>query len=277
MANLHRQARDLAFNGARLGLAWWRQTFEGAVPEWLSTEIARMRQWHEPGRLFRTWLRWSDQRFDGDDRVYALLTAWKWRNEKLWSDEAKTRLQALRRRKDLYRVFAARLADRYGTIVLEKFDKRSVAKRDALGEERPNEIARTNRQLAATSTLVEAIVRAARVRGRTCVAMPAAYTTRICPSCGVVEDRQAAASILLVCDACGATWDQDRDGAPRVLLARLRERPGDGQMLASARVEGNDAEPSKKKGDRYRRAKRLREEKDARMQAARKSQDMATE
>lgn len=271
-----RSQRDLAFNGARLGLSWWAQT--GAdMPEGLRETIAAMPRWKSPGRLFALWRSWSEQRFDGDERAFDLLTAWRERDQKLWSDESLTSMQVHRRRKDFYRVFAAGLADRYDTIVLEDFDLRSVAKRETLGDKAENEIARSNRVVAATSELTEAIIHAARKRGRTCAKMPCADSTRTCPVCGVVEDRDAAASVRLSCDACGNTWDQDAEGAAPVLLVRWRERSGDAKILATARTDGMYHQSQIKKGAGRQRSKRKAEERRARIETAREAGPNAAE
>ena len=77
-------------------------------------------------------------------------------------------------------------------------------------------------------------------------------------------------SIRLACE-CGAAWDQDVTGAPTILLARWRERPGDAKMLVGARDGENGNDPAEKKESRWARVKRLRAEKEARMSAAREA------
>ena len=80
----------------------------------------------------------------------------------------------------------------YSTVVLEKFDKRDVARRPKAEDEGEARPARSNRQLAAVSELCGCIEEAGTSRGRTVVQVPCANSTRECPECGRVEDRRAA-------------------------------------------------------------------------------------
>ncbi|HEY6460796.1 MAG TPA: zinc ribbon domain-containing protein, partial [Polyangiaceae bacterium] len=268
-----RGQQDDEFNGARLALRWWL-TYEdearstGTVPDWLREAIAEMSAWKNPGRLVRVWQHWAGNRFEGDESVFGMLTAWRHRAFDQWSAESKNRLQSLRRRREIYRVFAAGLARGYDTVVLEQFDLREVARREKLADTAENEVSRSNRQLACVSELRSAIIVSCNARGRDVRAMPAADTTRTCPACGLVADRDAEASIELVCE-CGARWDQDLDGAAPVLLARWRERPGDAKIPAGARKPEKASDDGEKHETRWERVARLRRQKEARMGGAR--------
>jgi len=151
------------------------------------------------------------------------------------------------------------LARTYGTVVLEKFDKRDVARRPKTEDEGEARPARSNRQLAAVSELCGCIEEAGTSRGRTVVQVPCANSTRECPECGRVEDRRAAENVNISC-SCGHVWDQD-DGAADTLLGRWRERPSDAKTAGSARKAKNDEQNGEK---RWQKAKRKGREKAAR-------------
>lgn len=229
-----RSERDHYFGMAKLRLKNFLGKFLD-VPEWLRKETETLDRWGSADRLVRLFVLWDERRFDKDFAAWNELMAWYWRDRHIALSEASIRLTALRRRKSFYRETAAWFAETYGTIVLEQFDLRAVAKRPAVEAEAENETARSNRQLVAVSEFRAAVVNAASSRGRTVLAFPARNTTRECPSCGRVEARDAAASTVLSC-VCGAVWDQDVDGAPDILLKGWRERPGDAKILAGARV-----------------------------------------
>jgi hypothetical protein len=272
-----RSERDVRFDVARARLLGWLRQRPQDLPDWLTKATSTLHAWRSEARLAALWSRWSMHRFSGDASAYDALTSWQARARHEWAVESRARKQALRRRREKYRVWAARLAEKYDTIVIEKFDKRRVAERPAADRQPAqnaeqiarDESARSNRVLASTSELCDSIVMAARSRRCAVPAMPCADTTRTCPVCGLVESRDAAASVTLLCE-CGATWDQDVTGAPAVLLARWRERPGDAKMLVSARDEEKLNENGEKKESRWERARRLRGEKEARMKRPRR-------
>jgi hypothetical protein len=273
-----RGARDVRFDDARVKLAAWLKANWATLPDWLRVTSANIHAWKSESRLAGLWGRWSRERFEGDDAGYWPLESWQARARHEWAVESRTRDQALRRRREKYRVWCAQMADKYETIVIERFDKRQVAvlpQPDANAPVFPvpkaqDEIARHHRFLVATSELMQCIVTACRGRQTTLVAVPCADTTRTCPVCGLVETRDAAASIRLVCD-CGAAWDQDVEGAAAVLLARWRERPGDAKIMVGARKDEKDSESAAAQETRWQRAKRLREEKEVRMKGAREA------
>ncbi len=273
-----RSDRDKRFDVARARLLGWIRENRAICPPWLIEAAATMHVWRSEARMVGLWRHWSVERFGGDERAFGALDGWRARAHHEWAVESRARDQALRRRREKYRVWAAQLATKYDTIVIERFDKRDVAVKPTADMQPTqdaeqiarDEGARSNRVLAATSELCQCIVTAGRSRQCAVIAMPCEDTTRTCPVCGLVESRDAAAAISLTCE-CGARWDQDVDGAPSVLLARWRERPGDAKILAGARKDENASEPGEKKEGRWARAKRLRGEKEARMAAARES------
>jgi hypothetical protein len=264
-----RSARDLRFDAARLALSVWLRDHREILPDWLRVISANVHAWKAEARMVALRNRWMDARFADDEAAYDALTNWAFRARHDWAVESCARGQALRRRREKYRVWAAQLATKYDTIVIENFDKRRVAatSRDATTE---NETARANRVLASTSELVSCMETAARSRRAALFAVPCADTTRTCPTCGLVESRDAAAAVRLECE-CGARWDQDVDGAPLVLLARWRERPGDAKIVVSAREQEKTNENGEKKEGRWAKVARLRAEKVARMATAREA------
>ena len=270
-----RSRRDSGFDMEILRLTRWLGAFE-KLPDWLRQETLSVRQWKSPGRLASLRHKWADQRFAGDEIAFASLEAWATADRHYWEQESRRRDASLRRRRDLYRVFARQMCDQYETIVLEQFDLRVFAKRAEPLTVAENEVARSNRHLAALSELRQAIMDCASRSGRAVAQMPAHDTTRACPVCGLVEDRGAAASIRLACE-CGAAWDQDVTGAPTILLARWRERPGDAKMAGGARADAKDSDSEGKPEGRRDRVTRMRKEKVARMDAARKEGGMSAE
>jgi len=255
-----RAERDVNLDRIRLALLWWRAC-GGQGPWWLEDALDMMPQWRSPARfarLLRTW-----QPFPGDELPKSWL---EWYVDYIdayaWEAETEVRRRSLLRRREIYRIFAAKLARSYDSLVLEKFDLREIARRKPVGQDAPeNETARSNRVVVAPSELRLCLKNAARSRFRDCFELAAEDTTRKCPSCGVVRDRDAKDSITLRCD-CGASWDQDVDGAPVELLRRF-EQADETTKLSASRRTGEES--------RWAKAKRLAVEKSSRIQAARES------
>ena len=259
-----RSERDLRFDAARGSLASVVDRLQGA-PVWLKDLTRGIRSWKSPARLAAVCRDWPTESQSAVlDAAYRDLCAWYYRDRHDWEAETAARPRALRRRREIYRIFAARLASSYDTIVVEQFDKRVFAVRPVAAAEddvAQNETARGNRVVASTSELVMSIVNGCRSRCRTVAAVSAVDTTRACPSCGLVADRGADKSIDLRCE-CGHTWDQDVTGAAPLLLKRWRELPSDAKLLVGAE--------EKEEESKWERVARLRKEKEERMTTARK-------
>lgn len=267
-----RSQRDVAFDACKMTLGRWIASSPDA-PDWMREEAKHMPQWRRTGRMVVLLRRWTEERPDrkpDEDLVFQTVESWANQDRRRWAEESSRRTWSLRRRREVYRVFAAKMASVYGTIVLERFDLRRVTVRTPTGDDvAENETAHSNRQLAAVSELRETLLNGSRNRGTLVVGVDARNSTRICPSCGLVEDRDAAATIVLTCE-CGHVWDQDVEGAAPVLLARYREKPSDAEILGGARADGSPAKVHKKNNGKWAKAKKLGKAKAARLDAARK-------
>ncbi len=240
---------------------------EVSTPEWFSTATVTAHAWRSEARLASLVRRWRYSRWDGDSTVFAALDAWERRDHHLWHYESGQRIGGLRMRRDVYRVAAARLAERYDVVVLESFDLRTFARKPMVGrEEHQKDKANDTRHLVAPSEFRLALKNAFVARGGRVVEVSAVETTMRCHVCGLVEVFDAAASVRHTCSA-GHEWDQDVNAAAN-LIERWRSAPDPGPAR-----EENPAE----KEPRWAKARRLRAEKLARMAAARNPADKAAE
>lgn len=261
-----RATRDQKFNEAKASLVALKLVW----PEVLAVRAAHMSQWRSAARLASFIRLWRNHRFAGDEQAYISAESWRYHDEHLWQWEASQRAKSLRSRREKYRIFAADLASKYDTLVLEEFDLRTFAKRptkedpiiDKHGrrETQQAERARAYRHLASTSELRMILEQAFHRRGKTSCRVSAVDTTRICASCGVVDrEFDAAAEIDWSCKACGAEHDQDHNASDN-LCERYRalEKSGSARTRKPAKGEA-----------RWAKAKRLRAEKDAAKDTAR--------
>lgn len=245
-------------------LAWLK---ENALPDWLTEATRNAHQWRSPRRWVALANNWRAARFDGDKEAFEYLDGWRYQDDHLWRWESSQRSKTHGHRRHIYRNFAAALAEKYAILVLEDFDLSYVSTKGSTD----NDSARSNRFLAATSELRDALVNAFSRRGGQVIFVDPAYTTLTCSACGHVDSFDAAAKVTHTCTACGAVWDQDYNAGLN-LLQRF-ERRGDERKVATARKGKKGAETEKK----WERVRRLREEKGARRGTARGSSDKAAE
>lgn len=262
-----RSERDGHFGVAKIRLEGWIAKFP-EVPDWMRKETANLGRWNSADRLARLCATWTERRFNGDESIHNEMTAWYWKDHYLSISESTMRESALARRQSLYREIASRITGLYGTIVMEAFDIRPLTRRGDVLADAENETARSNRQLVAVSEFRTAVIDAANARGRKVVLEPAANTTRTCPACGLIESRDAAASVDLTCE-CGATWDQDVNGAPIILLRRWRESASDAGGPGGTRDGEKKSDSAGPTETRWGKARRMAAEKKGRSETAR--------
>jgi hypothetical protein len=270
-----RGIRDKHFNQIRNLLRRWMQGVR--CPEWLTERTRYMSNWRTQRHLVQLFNWWDKNRFDGDEDGFELLYEWWMRDNHLWRWECDQRIKSRNRRKDMYRTWAARLADRYFTIVLHEHDMSEVARKPDVDQENDVAKARSNRHLVAPHTLKDALVNAKRSRDGATVQFPTSKITITCaeePSpgvqCGSVEQFDRIRSIDKTCHACGRAYDQDVNAA-RNMLRLFGERPADAKILGTARKVKKLDENGKEVETKRQRVARLAREKQARKQTSRDS------
>jgi hypothetical protein len=207
--------RDKLFNQARDDLAEWMRG-SPALPDWLAEDARTVQQWRAIGRLAGLVTRWRDRRFAGDEEICSRLEAWRSKELHLFEWETHLREQLLNRRREIYRVAAARLGDRYGTCILEDIDLRKFAKQEGPMEAAADAV-RSLRQKAALHSLRQALRHKMRI-----ATVPAMHTTQTCHGCGHVQERfNAARRLRYRCEACRLEWDQDENAARNMLRRHL--------------------------------------------------------
>jgi hypothetical protein len=227
-----RAQRDHLLEICRLDLSAWLKA-RPDLPAWLVEATRSLPSWRQASRYASLLFQWRDKRFPGDDYPVAKLDGYVHHDRHLWAAESRRRERSLGHRREVYRVFAATMADKYGTIVLEKFDLREVAKRKSAEDTKvENEQAMSNRHLAALSILRQALASACLSRGRTLVSVDAVHATHTCPSCSEVGTFDASGAIEWTCTGCGTTWDQDLAAAKNDL--RLYEDDPSGAKVLVA-------------------------------------------
>lgn len=228
-----RATRDKNFDIVRAGLVQWLAE-PREIPVWLREATVTLGQWKAQKRLLALVHRWRQNRFAGDEMALQVLQEWRDQERHLYQWESDQRISALRYRREIYRVAAAKLASEYETLVIEDLDLRELAKTP------PKETTETaaapyQRQSASPSEARMALVQAfgglttkvgtvwapARVKKA-----PAPGTTLTCHVCGSLED-VAVERIDHTCGGCGTIWDQDFNAAVNLCTWRDTSEPGE--------------------------------------------------
>jgi len=240
--------RDKNLDAARCALVAWLRA--NGMPEWMramtarrgsslpttAQAIAHLESWRSPGRLAGLALLWRRERFDGDAAAYSALKAWRYHDHHLWEWETSQRTGGIRRRREVFRCFAAKLAATYSTVILDDTNYSVIARRQAPEARGDAQQARANRQTACVSELRRVLVNAFAGRGGEVTTVPAMNLTLTCPECGVADPgNRDDARHMVACAAGHMESEQDKaallnmlrragyDGAVDELVARRRE------------------------------------------------------
>ena len=128
-----RAVRDLVLNDMRETLQRALKESKDKLPRWLADAAGVMHLWRSPDRFKGLAMRWRRERCDVARAAYAILDAWEMGTEgHLLDYESGARGEALRERRDWYRVLAAQMSRRYRTVLLSDQDLSREAK---FGEE----------------------------------------------------------------------------------------------------------------------------------------------
>lgn len=226
------QIRDQKLNRIRTELAEWLQTHalpaalgEGNAERTPDLTGAAIHRWASAARFATLAIEWRDQRFPGDEAMYERLEAWRREDKHLFEWQANLRDKTLRFRRELYRVFASRVATLYGTVFMEDMNLAAIARKappDADGRPRLHaDSAQRQRYQTAPSELRRALTWALSKNHGDLVMVPYSKGTRQCTHCG--SDNSAvdtARHLRITCSQCGRQYDQDVNVAENLLASR---------------------------------------------------------
>jgi len=145
---------------------------------------------------------------DGTDAEH-----WARRDRHLYQWERDEYASVLRARREIYRLWARKLAASYDSVIIEAFDMRSVVKRTPSEDDIP--AARHYRFLVGPHCLRLEIQS---VFGARCEVLKPAKRTLTCHACGALCKWDKARELRHDCESCGAAWDQDANNAKNQLL-----------------------------------------------------------
>ncbi len=219
-ANDLRSLQDHAFDEAKERLMAWMKGKRRRLPKWLKEKTSHLHMWRSSRRMAKLVWKWKKSRFSGDEEIMEMLLAWRRRYRHLYGWECNQRSKAEGRRNEHYRVIAHRLAQRYGTFVLEDFDLRKMSRSPEVeDEDEMSKGLRRQKSVAAVSEFRAALKLAASNAGASIIPRPSPYTTMMCHACGKICYWNAEKHLCHTCEHCGVRWDQDANAGTNLLAA----------------------------------------------------------
>ena len=186
-----------------------------------------------PRALINLFEGWKINRHLDDEKAFATISAWHRQHVHLWTWQANLRDQLIRRRRELYRCFAADLARHFRCVFLKDVPLRRLSARPlAIPAQRQN------RFIAAISVLFRIVQHAFERQGGIAMRIKVENATMSCHACGTLDEWDPAAMLTHTCSKCGLTWDQDYNAARNVLRWGLSVLLEKGKRLTNHRAEG---------------------------------------
>lgn len=228
----------------------WRDSVKCTPPEWFVERTKHIEQWKSFRRLHDLALEWRKNRWEGDSGGFALFdrfptkemrtsrdwrsVGWRYRDHHLWRYEDGLRRHALGHRKETYRIIAARLGERYRTLVIDDTDLSLFKRSEVDGKHRPTQIGH-QQNLAAPSELRQALTN---VYGTRVVTTSSAGGSITCNACGHQNDiDRATPDRHITCSKCEARWDQDANACRNALVRSDAPVVKEAKKLRAARMQ----------------------------------------
>lgn len=168
-----------------------------------------IKQWRSPNRF--AWLAISMR--DSGTPLAIRLEDWRRQDRHLWEWEANERQKCVRWRKDLFLTLGSLLSDRCSKIVVQAPFVAKV-KQSSETDDQQADAARKAAQLAAPTTLIQALKLAASNRGAEVEVVDSGGVTLTHHGCGHVNPPGSGKqSIHIICKNCGDQYDQDVNAA----------------------------------------------------------------
>jgi hypothetical protein len=213
--------RDTSFNEIRDSLVTFREN--GSAPAWWMEKTQFIKMWKSPTGLHHLFEEWEKQRWDGDAAYFTLVHNWHKQDRHLQEWQTGMRRRLNRQRRDIYRVFAAKLRRASRKIYIEDIDWKTFQLNvDPESDPGLPAEAKWNQNAAAPGILASTIAQC----GAEVVRVDPAYTTQACHNCGHIDNFDAASELLHRCTGCVKKWDQDHNAAINLLHGGIIQEDG---------------------------------------------------
>lgn len=217
-----RSIRYKQYNDVKARLSNWLRDTEAS--EWLREKAENIAAWRSPAELTGLIKEWRNRCCSDDAEILNYLEEWLRRDIHLESWEVNLRDQLQRRRREIYRIFAARIAERYSYVFMEKLNLRKIGRRIKPEESAGRGFtAGYQRTMASVNVLLQTIESTCRREGLAVQYVESSGSTIECHACGHAEKFDSAKQVEHICANCGIAYDQDYNAA-KVILHRGLQR-----------------------------------------------------
>lgn len=193
----------------------------GDIPdEVLAEKIKKIRRAPKigAGKLAACVLLWKDNFADFQPVFLEKFESWRKVDKRKRNEISNLRGKLIRRRLDLYRNYAKKIANKYGLIGLHEFNlKKAALLETKAGEETPlPKKVRYNRTIASISVFRDWIKKQA-FKAKAQVVEVKGPITVICHNCGTLIGKKDRTDFIWKCENCGIKWDVDTNAGKNVL------------------------------------------------------------
>lgn len=187
------------------------------LPDWLIDAVAYIDKWKSYTHIFKLYNAFLQHEKSGNQEIISYLEAYIERENHLRIWQSNLQDQAIAKRNYEYQNFAARLANMYDVLVLEKLSITDIVKyqKAIIGSQQSTALDR-NRTIVAPYELKTILINAFTSRGKQFVEVNASYSTKVCHHCGALEEVHQS-SIMHTCTQCHTVWDQDYNACINLL------------------------------------------------------------
>lgn len=187
------------------------------LPDWLIDAVAYIDKWKSYTHIFELYNAFLQHEKSGNQEIVSYLEAYIERENHLRIWQSNLQDQVIAKRNYEYQNFAAKLANMYDVLVLEKLSITDIVKHQKaiIGSQQSTALDR-NRTIVAPYVLKTILINAFTSRGKQFVEVNASYSTKVCHHCGALEEVHQS-SIMHTCTQCHTVWDQDYNACLNLL------------------------------------------------------------
>lgn len=258
--DLIRSERDLSFNTAKIQLAArLKSTIAAGVvfPEFLSEAKAYLHVWRSPGRLVKLARQiggWMDAEFIDQEDCLELrkeLQTWISADRVKWQHETRLRSRLINWRNNVYRNWAASLANRVQLVAVSELEAKKLTEHGNPEDLRDVKTHLNRRaRLSAVKTLQSFVAEKFPCR---LIEVDSKHVSVQCANCGHINKRSDCFEIE--CAGCGAVFDIDTNAAINT-MTRAVKMVEDGHLQVLLDKEAKKVSDAEKKREKMQQGRR---------------------
>lgn len=179
------------------------------LPSWLEKNKLSLLKTRSKDKILKLFFIWKNNRFNGDELIFKLLSEWRYRHNHLYDYTTGKRRKFLRNRKQKYLTLAKEMSQKYEKVIFENLKLDNMAKGKVAGGQRvksaPSEFKNAFQNRYYEHNIIE---------------VDAKNTSKECGFCGSNQDLDAQVT-QHTCTKCLSSYDRDINAAGNILKKGL--------------------------------------------------------